>query len=154
MPSQFTIRVEKDVVQVGLTRLAASIPEAYKDVMEGAMEEAKIEASGGYSGGNSYTVPTVYGQTYIRTGNLGRAVFWERDGQSYRMKHNAASLRGGGEYGTKVLGRADGSGQTKWFVGRWPNFKTVMDKWGRIIIERLNNAVEKAIRQAGFFKEA
>ena len=136
-----SFRVTDDGVKLGLQKIAGKLPQVTRETLDEIMEQAKFEASGGYSGGNSYTVPTVYGQVYERTGNLGRSVRYLREGLTYRMINDAVS-KTGQPYGVKVLGAADGSGQGRDFVGRWPNFAATMRKWADIAVERMHSVLD------------
>lgn len=138
--TQFSVRIEPTRVYAGLHKVADGLEPLTRDQMDTLIEDAQYEASGGYSGGNTYAnVPTVSGQVYERTGNLGRSTYWERDGLTYRMYSRAISPTGQ-SYSQSVVGRADGSGQTWVFVGRWPNFGAVMQKWAGIAVERMRQA--------------
>ena len=86
-------------------------------------------------------MPTVYGQTYERTGALGKSTFWTRTGLTYRMESNAYSPEGK-PYSEPVLGNASGQGQTMAFVGRWPNFAATAEKWARIAIQRMQKLLD------------
>jgi len=146
--SAITISVDDGKVKLGIHNLATKLPTMMKDEMDGIMEQAKFEASGGYQGGNSYTVPTTYGQTYVRTGNLGRSIYIERSGLTYKLKNTATSPTGQ-FYGVKVLGNAAGGGQGRDFAGRWPLMAVVMAKWAGVAIERMRSKIDAAIVDFG-----
>lgn len=146
--SQITISFDDSKVKLGIRNLATGLPSAMESEMTPLMEQAKFEASGGYQGGNSYTVPTTYGQTYQRTGNLGRSLYLERSGLTYRMI-NTATSPAGEFYGVKVLGNAAGGGQGRDFMGRWPLMAQVMVKWAGIAIERMRSKIDAMVIDFG-----
>ena len=143
-----SFRVTDTGVKLGVNKIAGKLPQVSRETLDEIMEQAKFEASGGYSGGNTYTVPTVYGQTYERTGNLGRSVRYLREGLTYRMINDAVS-KTGQPYGVKVLGDASGAGQGRDFVGRWPNFAAVMAKWAGIAVERMRSVLDAMVGDFG-----
>ena len=146
--AQISFRVTDTGVKLGINKIAGKLPQVSRETLDEIMEQAKFEASGGYSGGNTYTVPTVYGQTYERTGNLGRSIRYLREGLTYRMINDAID-KNGKLYGDIVLGRADGSGQGRDFVGRWPNFAATMAKWAGIAIERMRSVLDALVGDFG-----
>lgn len=148
MPPQFSVRIDDHGVYAGLKKLATTLKPMSQAETDSVIENAKSEVSGYYKGGASYNVPTRPNQTYIRTGNFGRSVFWERIGLTYRVIVSAYNKRGQ-EYGPYVVGRADGSGQAGIHAGRWPNFREVMLKWADVAVARVQAAVERAIIDFG-----
>ncbi len=142
MATSITINVDDGKVRLGLNNLATKLPTMMESEMTPIMEQAKFEASGGYSGGNSYTVPTVYGQIYERTGTLGRGIHVTRTNLKYQMESFAS-------YSVSVLGNAAGAGQTRDFVGRWPNMAAVMAKWAAVAIERMRSKIDAMIIDFG-----
>ena len=146
--SAITISFDDSKVKLGIRNLATKLPSAMEDEMTPLMEQAQFEASGGYQGGNSYTVPTTYGQTYIRTGNYGRSTYVDRQGLTYKLKNNATSPTGQ-FYGVVVGGDGQGRGQGRDFVGRWPLRFAVMQKWAAVAIERMRSKIDAMIGDFG-----
>lgn len=146
--SAITIIVDDGKVKLGIRNLATKLPTMMEDEMTPIMEQAQFEAAGGYSGGNSYTVPTVYRQTYQRTGNYGRSTRVDRQGLSYKLINDATSLTGQ-FYGVVVGGDGLGRGQGRDFAGRWPVRFAVMQKWAAVAIERMRSKIDAAIVDFG-----
>lgn len=133
--TQITVKLTgADNVQVGLSTLGAALPNLVNDNVAEIMESARYEASGGWSGGNSYTVPEVYGQTYIRTGVYGRSTYVVQDGRSYRLLSEAP-------YAVQVGGDSTGAGQGRDFIGRWPNIAQVVTKWADTLTKKLDDVI-------------
>jgi len=145
--STISVRYDDHGVYEKNRKLVGALPQLSQQELDELMDKAKFEVSGGYSGGANYQVSEVYGQVYQRTGNLGRSVFWERHGLTYKMKVEA--YHEGRNYGADVLGKADGSGQIWVFIGRWPNFAKTMSKWTDIAIRRMQEIAEKAVVDFG-----
>lgn len=131
MPVQLQIRVRDSEVRTINERLGLAVKRLPNGIMRPIMDEARKEASGWYSGGNSYSVPPT-GGGYVRTGTYGASTtLTHTGGQSYRIEQSAA-------YSRYVGGYADGSGQANVHRGRWPLLRDVMTR-----------AVEKIVEEAG-----
>jgi hypothetical protein len=141
---QFSVRFDDHGVYTGLRKFAGALPQLTRDELDSVMDNAKRDASGGYSGGASYAVQPPMNSTYQRTGNLGRSTYWEREGQTYRMYSVAIDKRGRA-YSVYVVGDASGSGQADIHQGRWPLLADVMTKWAQIAVDRMRAAIDKAV---------
>ena len=147
---QITVRVDDEKVKVGIRNVGRALPEVTKADVRVAMEGAKVEASGDYPGGGymGYTVPTVYGQTYQRTGEYGRSFDVTETGLSYTLSSDAWSPRGE-QYTVAVGGNAAGQGQSRWHVKRWPVIADVIKKWVATLMFNLDKSLSKLLRDEG-----
>lgn len=143
-----TVHINGDKVFLGLKQLPGAVEDVRDDEMEEGVEEATKEASGGGAFGGGYTVPQRSGQTYVRTGNLGRSTSYTREGLSYRFKSDAVSPRGQA-YSKYVLGDGTGKGQAGVHRGRWPIAYEVMKKWADKIARNIDKGIGAAARGLG-----
>lgn len=141
---QITARLT-DTVSLGLKKLGAMIPEINDEEIQAGLELAVKEARGGYPGGSysGYVVPPPLRSGYVRTGNLGRGTYWQRDGRSYRLKSDTV-------YARYVIGDGSGEGQAWMHVGRWPVAYQVMKKWAETMVENIRNRIQRSAEAMGF----
>lgn len=139
--TQITVTISENV-RLGTKKLGAAIDDLTGADMEAQLEIARTAVRAGWPGGSyaGYNVPTVYGQTYIRTGNLGASTDWVRMGTAYRVTSDAISPRGE-RYSVAVLGDAQGQNQGRSFVGRWPLMADVMLKWAESLLKRWTDKI-------------
>jgi hypothetical protein len=136
--TQLQVTVRDYEVRTLNQRLRLSIQKLPNGVMRPILDIARKEASGGYSGGNSYAVGET-GGGYVRTGNYGSSTTLEYlGGQSYRIEQGAS-------YSRYVGGYADGSGQARVHVGRWPLLRDVMEKAVEAILEAIEAEFQRQI---------
>jgi hypothetical protein len=145
--TQLTLKINgAEQVQLGLRNLAAALPEATRQDVHNAMENARRSYRGGEPGG--YSVPMVYGQVYQRTGNLGASMYVVDSGLSSTLYSTA--IHDGNPYSVQVLGDASGAGQGRDFVGRWPLLAEVVRKWALTLTETILPAtLRRLIREQG-----
>lgn len=124
-------------IQIGLNKLGAALPGLANTDVEEAMNLAKHEASGYWAGGNSYAIPELPNQGYIRTGVYARSMYVEQDGRAFRLQSEAP-------YSVYVGGDAQGQGQAWMHKGRWPVIADVVRKWA----ETLTGTIDRRIKEA------
>lgn len=129
-------------IQIGLRKLAQALPDLANDDVENALELARHEASGWWSGGNSYAVSETSGQTYVRTGAYGRLTYVEQDGAAFRLVSEAA-------HSEFVGGDADGEGQAWMHVGRWPVRAVVVRRYAETLTGDIDNRIQEAAEAVG-----
>ena len=151
MPTLSVRVVGLDKLQTGFNQYSQAVEPVTRAGAYGALDKA-TKKSPGYLGGNSYSVPN--GDTgphgTPRTGNLGRSTYLEQDGLSSRLHVDAYSEQGF-EYGAKVLGNADGSGQGQAYA-HWPTLRAAVDEQVDILTQAggpLDSDLQDAAGKAG-----
>ena len=140
---QITARLT-DNVQLGLNKLGQMIPEITDDEIQKGLEQAELEASGGYPGGSysGYVVPPPLRSGYVRTGRFGQSMTWIREGRSYRIKSDHEAAR-------YIVGDGRGEGQASIHRGRWPVAYQVMLKWVETMVENIRNRIRRGAEAVG-----
>ncbi len=142
--SQITVTIHgADVLQSGLKKLGLAVSNMPAKVIRPEMEQAGTETSGGYSGGNSYTVPERPGQDYVRTGTYGsRTRVVPGDNNQYLKSYK---LESGASYSRHVGGDAYGQGQAWMHRGRWPLMVNAVEAALDRIVEKANQMFSDVI---------
>lgn len=148
--TSITVRVDDSGVRRGLKRIGDAIPDLTDDEIMAGLDKARNEVRAQWPRGGvqGYDAPLRRGQRYRRTGNLGASTTWIRTGRSFQIVSNAISPRGQA-YSVFVLGDAQGKGQTRIHRGRWPVFAEVVKKWSETMVQNINNALRRLVRDAG-----
>ena len=148
MPPVITVRITENI-QLGIRKLGAALKTIPDAEFQTGLEAATKEARGGWPGGGAgggYSVPQRPGQTYVRTGNLGRSSSWLREGPSYRFESNAYSVKGE-PYSVGVLGDGTGGGQWGVHQGRWPTAFSIMQKWAKSITANIQQKLDAVMAE-------
>ena len=145
--TQVSLRVDDERVRLGLYRLGQTLPNVTKAAVRKGMKAVKKEASGGYSGGNSYRVPERQGQKYIRTGEYGKSFDVVEEGLTFKLKSDA--VQNGRRYTRYVGGYADGTGQSWFHRGRWPLIRDVVLRFAMSLTQELEAAIKRGIEAVG-----
>lgn len=142
-----SVRITENI-QVGLRKLGVAIPTVTDAEFQAGLEAATKEARGGWPGGGNggYSVPLRLGQTYARTGGLGAASSWHKEGKSYRFESNAYSVKGE-PYSVGVLGDGHGNGQWGVHQGRWPVAYQIMLKWAKTITTNIQSKLNTVMAE-------
>lgn len=145
---QVTAKIEAGKVRQSLHNLGDAIPKIGRRRFKQTMEQARYEASGGYTGGASYSIAAPPRPSYERTGTYGRS-FGIRDngGLSYTLQSDA--VQRGNHYTTAVGGNASGQGQAAVHVGRWPKIADSVRKWLGQLLQDIEADLAAVLRQEG-----
>lgn len=144
MPTQLSLRLENnDRIRSGLNRFAQAVGPLTREIIHKAMELALKKAIP-YRGGALYDIPET-GGGYVRTGNLGRSSYVQQDGLTTTIKVEA--YRKGREYGRYVTGNAEGFGQARVHVGRWPKLRTVVDEQVDELTQKVDDGLQKQVNR-------
>lgn len=147
MPMQMSVRITDHGIYQGLRKVGAGIQDWAEDEMWQFMQLVQTKASGGYTGGNTYTEVPERG--YVRTGNYGRSFSIVRNGLTFTLKV-AAYSKGGNEYGKYVGGDGEGEGQAPVHVGWWPVVRRVLDSMVNTeLIQKMNDGLRNLLWEAG-----
>jgi len=141
MATQYTLKANFGKLIGGLKNFGRAIPGLTNAAMGEAMKPAKYEASGRYTGGNSYGVQKRPGQTYVRKGDYGRETTLSNPASKvWRITQSA-------DYSPWVGGGAYGNKQAWMHVDRWPLLKDAMmlavDALKKIMPEKIRAALRK-----------
>lgn len=132
-----------DNIKLGIRNIGHALEDVTIEDIEKRMELA-AKMSVPYRGANIYDVePT---PNYERTGNLGRSVEVFRRGMSIVI--HAAAYRRGREYTTYVIGDRNGNGQAWMHVGRWTPMREAVDTHLDLLIEEVDQDIQKVIDQS------
>lgn len=148
--TSITVRVDDSGVRRGLKRISDAIPDLTDDEIMAGLDKARNEVRANWPRGGvqGYDASLRRGQRYRRTGNLGASTTWIRTGRSFTVQSKAVSPRGE-RYSARVLGDAQGRGQARIHRGRWPIMFEVVKKWSETMVQNINNALRRLIRNEG-----
>lgn len=156
--AKISVSIDDTNVRVSGRKLGKAIEDLSHEQAKKALAEARLGASGGWppggSGGlagaasGSYTVPERPQQRYVRTGAYGRSVRVERDGGTYKLITDAYSPRGY-NYGPRLTGNANRTGQAWWAANRWPVAADEVQKATASLVQDIDKGIDRAAEAVG-----
>jgi hypothetical protein len=145
---QVTAKVVDGKVRQSLRALGDVIPKVGRRRLKQILQSAKYEASGGWNGGNSYSMAGAEKPSYQRTGTYGESYKIVDNGAvSYTLQSDA--VQDGQHYTPFVGGNAAGTGQAFMHIGRWPLIGPTVEKWLRALVDDIEQDLSQFLRAQG-----
>ena len=149
MSTQITVKTNAGQVIQSFRRVGEAMPGTVKADVKAVMETARYEASGYWTGGASYGVPEVPGQTYQRTGTYG-ASFKITDNGYRSFTLSSAAVQRGVDYTRHVGGDYAGQGQAAVHRGRWPLIFNAVSRQVAALVKNVEQSLTDLFNQGGF----
>jgi len=140
--TQVTLKITNlENIQRGISKLGPAVQNVAQADIQEAMQGVVKSYMGGEPGG--YSVPERPGQTYQRTGHLGRAM-------SVSTLHpTGARIVSAADYSQWVIGMADGSRQAWFHAGRWPLLSERVEEVAEKLVVKLDHDTQDTIEAVG-----